>query len=177
MHFTGPVYCPPFEARSFLLQVTTGCSHNRCAFCTMYRDVPFTVEPLSQIEADLQEAEPWKEGISRVFLESGDPFTLSYERLCRIAELIHRYLPHAQTIAMYASIRNISGKTDAELSALRKLGINELNIGVESGSDAVLRAMHKGYNAREARHELLRLSHLNFLAHCSKNEFCIPKTV
>ena len=56
MHYTGNIYRPPFEARSLLLQVTTGCSHNRCSFCTMYRDTPFHMEPMEQIEQDLEEA-------------------------------------------------------------------------------------------------------------------------
>lgn len=157
MKYTGNIYRPPFEARSLLLQVTVGCSHNKCAFCTMYRDVPFSVEPLSQIEADLKEASRYAPQITRVFLENGDPFVLSADKLCAIAERIHRYLPNVKTIAMYASILNIKTKTDAELLRLRELGINELNIGVESGLDTVLIRMNKGYSRDQAIYELKRL--------------------
>lgn len=157
MHYTGNIYRPPFEGRSLLLQVTVGCSHNKCAFCTMYREVPFRVEPLEQIEEDLREASPYAKHIRRVFLENGDPFVLSADRLARIADLIHKYLPNVETIAMYASIQNIRGKTDEELRLLRRLGINELNIGLESGLDEALRQMNKGYTAAEAEYELLRL--------------------
>lgn len=157
MNYTGNIYRPPFESRSLLLQVTVGCSHNKCAFCTMYRDVPFRMEPMEQIEADLREAAQYAAYVKRVFLENGDPFVLPADRLIRIAELIHRYLPNTETIAMYASIPNIKTKTDAELRRLRSMGINELNIGLESGLDEALLRMNKGYTARESLQELLRL--------------------
>ena len=157
MKFTGTTYRPPFEANSLLLQVTTGCSHNKCAFCTMYRDVPFGTESIEQIKTDLSEAREYVPNITRVFLENGDPFCLSADRLKEIAEAVHEYLPKVETIAMYASIQNIQGKTDDELKTLRELGINELNIGVESGLDEALIRMNKGYNAEQALYELLRL--------------------
>ena len=157
MHYTGTIYRPPFEARSLLLQVTTGCSHNRCSFCTMYRDEPFRVEPLEQIEEDLAEARQYVPNITRVFLANGDPFALSADRLEQIAVMIHAYLPRVETIAMYASIKNVIGKSDEELRRLRNLGINELNIGVESGLDEALAYMNKGYTSDQAKHELNRL--------------------
>ena len=157
MKYTGPTYRPPFEAGSLLLQVTAGCSHNQCSFCTMYRDVPFAAETMEQIEEDLREAREYVPGITRVFLENGDPFCLSTERLLKIAIKIHEYLPKVETIAMYASIKNIRGKTDDELKRLRSLGINELNIGVESGFDEALVHMNKGYTAKQAFDELKRL--------------------
>ena len=154
MHYTGTIYRPPFEARSLLLQVTTGCSHNRCSFCTMYRNEPFRVEPLEQIEEDLAEARQYVPNVTRVFLENGDPFALSLEQ---IAVMIHAYLPRVETIAMYASIKNLIGKSDEELRRLRNLGINELNIGVESGLDEALAYMNKGYTSEQAKYELNRL--------------------
>ena len=157
MNYSGNVYRPPFESQSLLLQVTVGCSHNRCAFCTMYRDVPFRMEPLEQIEADLDEARQYCPNAKRVFLENGDPFVLSADRLKIIAHMIHQKLPKVETIAMYASIHNIKSKTDEELRDLRALGINELNIGVESGLDEALMQMNKGYSGEEAIYELLRL--------------------
>ena len=73
MKYTGLTDRPPFEARSLLLQVTAGCSHNRCAFCTMYREVPFAAETMEQIEKDLREAREYVPNMTRVFLENGDP--------------------------------------------------------------------------------------------------------
>ena len=131
MNTTGIVYCPPIEANSLLLQVPTGCSHNSCTFCYMYRGVPFTMCPLEQVKADLDEAALFRPDVEQMFLEHGDPFTMPAERLLKIAELIHRKLPKAETIAMYAPIQNIRRKTDAALWRLRDAGINGLDIGVE----------------------------------------------
>lgn len=157
MNTTGIVYRPPFEANSLLLQVTTGCSHNKCTFCTMYHDVPFSMCPLEQVEADLDEAALFRPDVKRVFLEHGDPFTMPAERLLKIAELIHQKLPRVETIAMYASIQNIRRKTDAELRRLRDAGINGLDIGVESGLDEALTMMNKGHTAQESIEQLQRL--------------------
>ena len=111
MHYTGLTYRPPYEANSLILQVTSGCSHNRCTFCTMYRDVPFAVSPIEEVEADLREAArswPWAQ---RVFLANGDAFCLPASRLEEIAQLIHRYLPEVRSIGGYASIKNIRTKS------------------------------------------------------------------
>jgi len=162
MTFTGNIYRPPFEADSLLLQATVGCSHNRCSFCTMYRDVQFRAEPLEQISKDLDEASLFYLDVKRVFLENGDAFVLSADRLLAIAEMIHGKLPEVETIAMYASIKNILGKTDDNLKALRDAGINDLNIGVESGYDPALRYMNKDHSAEDAIHELLRLKKAGF---------------
>lgn len=151
------MYRPPFEAGSFLLEVTKGCSHNQCSFCTMYRNVPFRVLPDDAIEKQLADMKHYTSRIRRVFLENGDPFVLNADRLLHIAEMIHHSLPAVETIAMYASVKNIQNKTDADLAALRKAGINELNIGVESGLDLALTVMNKGYTATQAHEELLRL--------------------
>ncbi len=158
MNYTGIVYRPPFEANSLLLEVTLGCSHNKCTFCYMYRDTPFTVCPMEKIEADLDEAVQICPDVERVFLEHGDAFVLSSDRLTQISEAIHRKLPKVKTISMYASILNIKNKTDSELRRLRDCGINELDIGVESGLDDALSYMNKGYTAGEATKQLLRLN-------------------
>ena len=104
MKFTGLTYRPPFEADSLLLQVTSGCSHNRCAFCTMYKGVPFEKESMEQIKTDLKEASLYADRVKRVFLENGDPFCLDFGSLKRTAELIYKYLPDVSVISMYASL-------------------------------------------------------------------------
>ena len=158
MNMTGIVYRPPYEANSLLLQVTLGCSHNKCTFCYMYPDVQFRVCPMEEVEADIEEAARYCPNVKRVFLEHGDAFVLSAERLLKIADAIHRRLPKVETIAMYASIQNIKTKTDEELRQLRDAGIHGLDIGVESGLDAALTYMNKGHTAAEAREQLLRLT-------------------
>jgi radical SAM superfamily enzyme YgiQ (UPF0313 family) len=152
------MYRPPFESGSFLLEVTRGCSHNRCSFCSMYRDVPFEVLPEDEVVRQLRARTALRPRTRRVFLENGDPFTLSAVRLLRIAELVRKYLPVVNTIAMYASVKNVATKTDAELRALAEAGIDDLNIGIETGYDPALAHMNKGYTAAEARRQLLRLN-------------------
>ena len=151
------IFRPPLEAKSFLLLVSHGCSHNKCSFCSMYRDVPFSIESDENIEEQLKMFSQFSDRIQRVFLENGDPFALSADRLSRIADMIYMHLPNVKTIAMFASIKNIMTKTDEDLIRLRALGINDLNIGLESGLDDALMWMNKGYNAQQAEEHLLRL--------------------
>lgn len=164
MKYTGPIYRPPFEANSLLLQVTVGCSHNKCTFCSMYREVKFCTESIEQIEKDLLEARELYPIVKRVFLVNADPFVLSATKLKEIAKKINQILPEVETIAMYASISNIKDKTDEELKELRTLKINDLNIGIESGLDDVVKKLNKGFTIDEAKEQLARLNSagLNF---------------
>ena len=161
MHYTGTTFRPPYEAWSLLLQVTVGCSHNDCTFCSMYRDVEFEASPLEEIEEDLVElaSKPRAraQAADRIFLVNGDAFCLPAERLLQIAELIHRHLPSVKTIGGYARINNIATKTDEELRQLTEAGFADFNIGLESGMDSVLSYMNKGDTADEARTQLARL--------------------
>lgn len=123
----------------------------------MYRDTCFQISPMDEIESDLQEARDEYGPVSRIFLVNADPFVLSAAQLKAIAEKINAVFPEVETIAMYASVKNIIGKTDEELKELRNLKINELNIGIESGMDEVLRHLNKGFTLEEARTQLKRL--------------------
>ena len=158
MHYTGMTFRPPFESQSVILQVTAGCSHNKCAFCSMYRDVPFAVSPLEEVEADLAEAARFAPYARRVFLANGDAFCLDARQLVDIAELVHHYLPRVQTIGGYASVRNVVGKTDVELKGLARLGYANFNFGLESALDDVLAFMNKGFTVEQAREQFARLN-------------------
>lgn len=157
MKYTGTTYRPPVEANTVLLQVTVGCAHNKCNFCTMYRDVQFTTESLDQIEKDLKEAKQIYGDLKRIFLVNGDAFVLSASRLKPIAELIIQYFPNMEVITMYASIRNIISKTDEELCQLRDLRINDLWVGLETGHEQALSHMHKGFKLHDSYEQLKRL--------------------
>ena len=157
LKYTGPVFRPPFESNSLLLQVTVGCSHNSCSFCTMYANTSFEVESLSQIENDLLEARRTYRSVKRIFLVNGDPFVLSAEKLEKIAIKINEILPEVETITMYASIGNIVSKTDEELRRLRELKVNDLNIGLESGLQSTVEFMGKGFDIETAKNQLKRL--------------------
>lgn len=157
MHYTGTTYRPPYEAQSLLLQVTTGCSHNACTFCSMYRDVDFEISPLEEVEADLIEAAQRVPYTQRIFLENGDAFCLPFDYLEKVAKKAHRCFPNLNSIGGYASIKNIATKSDEELENLAKLGYANFNIGLESGLDDVLSYMNKGYTLAEARTQFERL--------------------
>ncbi len=158
MKYTGPVYRPPYEANTLLLQVTVGCAHNTCTFCTMYRDVKFQIENIDQIEKDLQEAQQLYGNVKRIFLVNGDAFVLSAKRLKEIAEKIHHYLPKVEKITMYSSINNIKHKSDEDLAELARLGIADLWVGVETGHGEALRYLNKGSSLEDAYEQLERLN-------------------
>ena len=158
MKYTGPIYRPPYEANTLLLQVTVGCAHNKCNFCTMYRDVRFSTEKIEQIEEDLKEANELYKGIKRVFLVNGDAFVLSARKLKAIAEKIHQYLPRVEVITMYASVNNIKGKTDEELKELQQLKIDELWVGAETGHEETLTYLNKGSELKDSYEQLARLN-------------------
>lgn len=157
MHYSKEIYRPPFEASTPLLQITSGCSHNACTFCTMYRQTQFSVSPLDEVEQDLAEIACAYPDCTRIFLLNGDPFILPAEHLLEVANLAHRYLPKLETLTCYASFLDIKRKSDEDLLALRQAGFNDLNIGVESGYDPAIAQMNKGFTAAEAAYELGRL--------------------
>lgn len=162
MKYTEPVFRPPFEADSLLLQVTVGCSHNKCTFCTMYRQVGFQVETIEQIEKDLWEAREAIPNVERIFLVNADPFALRADKLKEIGRKINEILPEVKTIAMYASILNVMNKTDEELRELRGLKFNDLNIGVESAFPGMMKRFNKGYDLQTAKTQLARLKKAGF---------------
>lgn len=164
MHYTGTIWRPPYEAGSLLIEVTSGCTHHACKFCTLYHDLPFRfrMSPLEDIEADLQEAREalraWKSGrVERVFLVGANPFVLQVSRLREIARLVHTYFPACASIGCFARVTDITPKTDDELRELRSLGFDGLTIGVESGDDEALTFMNKGYHAADIIDQTQRL--------------------
>ena len=152
LHYTGPTFRPPYEANSFVLQVTSGCSHNACTFCSMYLTIPFAVSPLEEVESDILEvAKVGSHYYKRVFLANGNAFCLSARRLTEIAELIHKHLPSVESIGAYTTVNDVLAKSVDELRDLAALGYKDINIGVESALDDVLTYMNKGYTLEQAR--------------------------
>lgn len=163
MHYTGTIWRPPYEASSFLLEVTAGCTHHKCKFCTLYEELPFPfrMSPLEDVEADLKEASGrfrrWTGTVNRTFLTGANPFVLRFERLMELSALIRRYLPTNETIGCFARITDVTLKTDEELAALRQAGYDGLTIGMETGDEEALRFMNKGYLAGDIVRECKRL--------------------
>ena len=164
MHYTGTIWRPPYEASSLLLEVTAGCTHHRCKFCTLYADLPFQfrMSPMEDIEADLKEAQKMYRRfmgrkVSRTFLTGANPFVLKYDRLMEIAEMVHKYFPGMETIGSFARVTDVTLKTDEELAALHGAGYDGLTIGIETADDEALRFMDKGYLAVDILEQCGRL--------------------
>ncbi len=162
MHYTGQVYRHPIEAQTPLLEITAGCSHNKCSFCTMYQETRFQVSSLEFIEQDLQELKDTYGKVKRLFLVNGEPFILPVKKLIRIGALINSYFPEIETITCYASIKSLMRKSVEELKELRALKFNQLHIGLESAYDPALAQMNKGFSAQEAYENIEKLVHAGF---------------
>jgi len=165
MKFTGTIYRPPVEGNTVLLQVTTGCAHNKCTFCTMYKDVKFSTERLVQIEKDIIEIKVRFGNINRIFLVNGDAFVLSARRLKEISDLLIKHIPSIETISMYASVSNIKGKSDSDLEMLKEARINDLYIGLETGHQQTLEKINKGHSLEDAYTQLKRLNSIGIVHH------------
>ena len=146
--YVEPVFRPPSEARSLILQVTNGCSWNNCTFCEMYTQPQkkFRLKPQLDIEKELAALAQSGIPVRRVFLADGDAMTLSFRRLKMIMQAINRFLPDIQRVSSYCLPRNLKNKTVAELAELRGMGLNLFYVGCETGDDLVLERVNKGEN-------------------------------
>ena len=179
MHFTGTVYRNPYWPTWLLLEITQGCTHNRCKFCTMYKDVSFRMSPMEWIEEDLRELAQNDPDATTIQLLSANPLVLSYDRLAPILEMIHRYLPKMEYIYLAGRVSDLKNKTVEELKKLRDLGMREISLGVESGDDWTLDRIHKGYHAADILEQCHKLeaagidywmTFLNGVAGCSHSK-------
>ena len=161
LHFTGQVWRPPYEASSQLLQVTAGCTHNKCKFCSLYHGTKFRLSPITEVEEDLKVIQKYQPRARRVFLTGANPFALSYNRLLDLGLLIRKYLRYCESIGMFARISDIKPKTVEELKNLRHLGFDSISIGTESGDDETLARMDKGYTANDIIEQCKKLEEAN----------------
>jgi radical SAM superfamily enzyme YgiQ (UPF0313 family) len=145
-----PVFRPPSEADSLILQATIGCSHNQCTFCAMYASKRFRAKPEREILADIAAAcDAYGPDIRKVFLADGDAMCLSTRRLTVILEALNQAFPHLQRVSAYANARDVMCKSDDELSALRDLKLRLLYVGLESGDADTLDSIRKGATPSE----------------------------
>ncbi|MDG0972128.1 MAG: radical SAM protein [Porticoccaceae bacterium] len=146
LDYIQPVFRPPSEARSLILQVTNGCSYNKCTFCEMYTDEQkrFSPKSLETIEQELRSLNKAGYPVKRIFLADGDAMTLSTRRLVDILQMISKYYPDIQRVSSYCLPRNLKNKSVEELQDLYDLGLNLMYVGCESGDNEVLKLVNKG---------------------------------
>ena len=158
INYIEPVFRPPSEANSLILQVTNGCSWNKCTFCEMYTapQKKFKPKAHSEIIEDLKRCANMQ-GIRRVFLADGDAMALSFKRLREILIAIQQYLPQVSRVSSYCLPRNLLNKSVDELAELKALGLELLYVGAESGNDQVLSAVEKGETFTSTLDALLKI--------------------
>ena len=150
MRYVEPLFRPPSEADSFILQATLGCSWNACTYCAMYRDKGYRVRPLGEILHDIAEAGAhFAEEVRHVFVADGDPLGMDLGHWEPILLALRSAFPRLRRVSTYATARNLLEKSPEELQRLRELGLSLLYIGPESGDDATLRRLAKGSSADE----------------------------
>ena len=145
MQYEGRLYRPPSEAHSLILQATIGCSHNLCTYCDMYRDKKFRLRTVEESIADLEGAAAhFGPQVEKLFVADGDALVMPMGHWEPILTAARRLFPRLRQVSCYAMARNVAGKTDAELSRLRALGLSLLYIGPESGDEPTLKRIVKG---------------------------------
>ena len=149
MNYQGTIYRPPSEANSILLQVTTGCSHNKCSFCGMYKGQRFSIKPEPMVLTDIEHAATQYPHARRLFLCDGDALILPQQRLVTFLKRIENQLPKITRVGIYANAKSLHSKSIAELQQLRRHGLGIIYMGLESGDNITLSGMHKGATAEQ----------------------------
>ena len=149
MRYEGSVYRPPSEAYSLIIQVTIGCAHNKCTFCSMFKDKRFRVRKTSEVLEDLDSARAHYRRVGRIFLADGDALVLQNKDLLVVLDHIEKLFPECERVGIYGSPQDVLRKTHDELVELREHGIGIIYIGAESSSDMVLKDIKKGATRAE----------------------------
>lgn len=149
LSYEGNIIRPPSEAYSIILQVTVGCSHNKCTFCPTYKGERFKIKDDKTILGDLNFAAKYMRRQDRLFIADGDALIIPQKRLVRLMEQIREKLPQVKRIGLYGNVKSIKMKTDEELRQLKDLGLGIVYLGIESGDDVILEQVKKGTTAAE----------------------------
>src|SRR2546428_2922295 len=144
LDYDYPLYRPPSEAKSLIFQVTLGCSFNVCSYCNMYRTKEYVERPLDEIKMEIDLASKHMQDTSRIFLADGDALNLPTDRMLQTLDYINLKFPNLERISCYAMPKNILEKSPEELKKLRAAGLEMFYIGIESGSDIILKKVTKG---------------------------------
>lgn len=149
MRYEGNVFRPPSEARSYILQCTVGCSHNRCTFCSMYKDKKYHIRTMEDILTDIKLAQQYYGDLYKVFLADGDALAMPTEDLLQILSVLYKSFPSLYHVGIYASPDSILDKKMSELTALKEAGLTIAYLGVETGDPQLLADIKKGVTYEE----------------------------
>jgi len=151
MRYVGPIYRPPSEADSLLVQATIGCPHNKCTFCMVYKKgPPYTVRPTAEIKEDLETAHRLRGGrVRTLFFPAGNTIAMPTAQLAEVCRYAHYLFPQLERITVYGSSRYIYRKGPEELKQLAEAGLSRIHVGLETGDDYILKAIKKGTTASE----------------------------
>ncbi len=149
MQYDEPLFRPPSEAHSLILQATLGCSNNTCLFCGMYKMKKFKVRPFEAFKKDVLECAQYMPGARRIFLADGDALVMSMSHFTKVLRLLYAKFPNLERVTCYANPINLLNKSMGELRQLREEGLDILYLGMESGNDEVLKRIAKGSTRAE----------------------------
>ncbi|UCE39701.1 MAG: radical SAM protein [Thermoplasmata archaeon] len=147
--YEGAVFRPPSEARSLILQITIGCSHNKCTFCITYRDKDFRIKSFEEIKRDVETVLPHYKDARRIFLADGNALIIPTKDLVKILSLLKDSFPKLERIGIYACPQDILKKSQYELKELKEAGLGIIYLGLESGSDMILKKVRKGVKSKK----------------------------
>ncbi|KAB3534800.1 radical SAM protein [Alkaliphilus pronyensis] len=160
--YNYPLFRPPSEAKSLILQVTEGCSHNRCRFCTMYKTKDFKVNGMDEINKQLHQLKTFSKAGDRVFLADGNVLCLKTNKLLEIINRVRAELPNLKRISSYAGPKDLLRKSIEELQAIYNAGLTMLYVGIESGDDTILSGVDKGVTKEEIIEGCLKAKKVGF---------------
>lgn len=164
--YIQPLYRPPSEANSLILQITLGCSHNKCTFCYMYKNKDFKIKSIENIKKHIIEAKNYNPNPRRIFLADGNVLCLSTEKILDILRLIKKYFPDVERISSYSGPLDLLRKSKEDLKLIKDSGLDMLYIGVESGSDEVLNFINKGVSQNEMIEAGKKAKNAGFILSC-----------
>jgi radical SAM superfamily enzyme YgiQ (UPF0313 family) len=166
LEYSYPLYRPPSEANSLIFQVTLGCSFNQCSYCDMYRSKTYSERPWEEIQMEIDMTSKLYPATKRIFLADGDAINLSTDRLVKILEYINKKFPSLERISSYAMPKNLLQKSNTELRTLRTAGLKMLYVGIESGSDKVLKKITKGATYKTIVESCKKAKETNYVLSC-----------
>ena len=148
LNYDAPLYRPPSEAKSLIFQVTLGCSFNECSFCDMYRSKEYSERSWDEVKGEIDMMSKMLPDTTKIFLADGDALNLDTEYMIKIVKYIYEKFPNLERVSCYAMPMNLLKKTPEELDSMKKAGLDMLYLGIETGSDILLKKVTKGATAK-----------------------------